>query len=176
MNAPLNAFHCQVRFRQPRLEDGQFIHALIQRSPPLDLNSCYAYLLHGWHFAETCIIAEREGKMVGYISGYIPPQQPDTLFIWQVVTDASVRGTGLAQTLMAGLLARPACKAVRFIETTVSPSNAASRRCFEKLAAKLQCPLQVHEHIGTHHFPNPAAHEAEDLLRIGPFPTHNTSP
>ena len=48
------------RLRPPTPADGAALHALIRNSPPLDLNSCYAYLLHGLHFADTCVLAAAE--------------------------------------------------------------------------------------------------------------------
>lgn len=158
-----------LTLRQPEKADGLRVYELIKQSPPLDLNSCYSYLLHSWHFADTCILAEEGDVLAAYISGYIPPKQHDTLFIWQVVTAARFRGTGLALTLLAGLLARPGCHNVRFLETTVSPSNTASARLFTKLAERLGCPLSIStqfeaDAFGTH------GHESEQLYRIGPFP------
>ena len=125
-----------LALRQPEKADGLRIYELIEQSPPLDLNSCYSYLLHSWHFADTCILAEEGDILAGYISGYIPPKQHDTLFIWQVVVGERYRGTGLALTLLAGLLARHSCRDVCFLETTVSPSNKASARLFAKLAER----------------------------------------
>lgn len=164
-----------VRFRPPLPADAAAIHALIGRSPPLDLNTCYAYLLQAHHFADTCIMAEQDGEVVGYVSGYRPPRQPDTLFIWQVVTDRRLRGTGLAATLIAGLLARPACADVRHIETTVSPSNIASARVFRKLSERLQCPLRTAALFTADQFGG-NAHEDEILFQIGPFSAADPQP
>lgn len=158
-----------LALRAPEKADGLRVYELIKASPPLDLNSCYAYLLHSWHFADTCILAEEGDILAGYISAYIPPTQHDTLFVWQVVTAERYRGTGLALTLLAGLLARPSCRDVRFLETTVSPSNTASARLFTKLAERLQCPLTISTQFDADAFGS-EGHEPEQLFRIGPFP------
>lgn len=158
-----------LTLRQPDQADGLRVYELIKQSPPLDLNSCYAYLLHSWHFADTCILAEEGDILAGYISAYIPPTQHDTLFVWQVVCAERYRGTGLALTLLAGLLARPACRDVRFLETTVSPSNTASARLFTKLAERLNCPLTISTQFDAELFGS-EGHEPEHLFRIGPFP------
>lgn len=63
-----------LTLRQPEKADGLRVYELIEQSPPLDLNSCYSYLLHSWHFADTCILAEEGDILAGYISGYIPAQ------------------------------------------------------------------------------------------------------
>ena len=167
LKPPVAAAHT-LALRQPEKADGLRVYELIEQSPPLDLNSCYSYLLHSWHFADTCILAEEGDILAGYISGYIPPKQHDTLFIWQVVVAERYRGTGLALTLLAGLLARHSCRDVCFLETTVSPSNKASARLFTKLAERLNCPLTISTHFEADLFGS-HGHEAEQLFRIGPF-------
>jgi L-2,4-diaminobutyric acid acetyltransferase len=162
----------KVILRTPRKEDGAAIYQLVKSSPPLDLNSCYAYLLQAQHFSESCIVAEHNGAIVAYVSAYIPPQQPDTLFVWQVVTASAYRGTGMAATLISGLLARPACQAVRYIDTTVSPSNIASARVFRKLGERLGCRINTSILFAASDFSG-AGHEDEVLFRIGPFAPAN---
>lgn len=157
--------------RPPTIRDGATLHSLIQRCPPLDPNSCYAYLLHGLHFSDTCILAEHaDHGVAAYISAYLPPGRPDTLFVWQVAVDAHHRGAGLARTLLHNLLARPACAGVRWLETTVSPGNLPSTHLFESLARELGCSCTVSELFAVTDF-GAANHEAEHLFRIGPL-TH----
>src|SRR3546814_7090005 len=50
-------------FRNPVAEDAQAIHDLIAACPPLDTNSLYCNLLQCTHFAETCVLAERDGEI-----------------------------------------------------------------------------------------------------------------
>ena len=45
---------------------------------PLDENSMYCNLVQCEHFSETCVIAELDGVIVGWISAFIPPDAPDT--------------------------------------------------------------------------------------------------
>lgn len=159
------------RLRPPDPGDGPALHALIQRSPPLDLNSLYAYLLHGLHFAGTCVLAEQDGRACGYISAYCPPGRPDTLFVWQVAVAPGHRGQGLAAAMLRHLLARPACRALRWLETTVGPANQASTRLFQGLARDLGCPCAVTPLFSADTFGD-GSHEAEHLFRLGPLPMH----
>src|SRR5690606_17223851 len=78
-----------IVLRAPVAEDAADLHQLVADCPPLDPNSLYCNLLHCSHFSGTSVAAVRrdeQGKerLVGFISGYIPPGQPDTLFVWQV--------------------------------------------------------------------------------------------
>ena len=51
----------------------------------LDTNSAYMYLLFGSHFRNTSLVAhDAHGRVVGFIAAYVPPSDPDALFVWQV--------------------------------------------------------------------------------------------
>src|SRR5690606_21532662 len=66
----------EIVFRRPSELDGPQVTALIADCPPLDVNSAYCNLLQCSHFADTCVVAERAGQIVGWISGYRPPSAP----------------------------------------------------------------------------------------------------
>jgi len=149
--------------------DGQAIHRLVSQCPPLDLNSPYLYLLLSEHYADTCVLAEDSArKVVGFVSAYIPPKHPDVLFVWQVAVHPLARGCGLGRRMLQHLLERPASSAIKFIETTVGPDNAASRGVFAGLARQLQAPCSDSALFEPELF-GPEGHEEERLLRIGPF-------
>lgn len=154
--------------RAPRRADGCAVHALVAECPPLDLNSIYAYLLLSEHFAQSCVLAEdAQGRLNGFISAYVPPAKPDVLFVWQVAVRACARGRGLGRLMLHHILERPGLAAVRAIEATVSPGNAASRRMFESFAGQLRapvrdCPLFERQLFGAD------GHADERLLHIGP--------
>lgn len=158
----------EIVLRQPNAEDGYALHQLIDACAPLDPNSVYCNLLQCSHFAETGVAAERNGELVGFISGYVPPQQPDTLFIWQVAVHESGRGHGLGKRMLKEILKRPACDQVRYLDTTITEDNQASWNLFLSLARDLNAQTQrsvIFErdrHFG-------GQHDAEHLLRIGPF-------
>ena len=155
-------------FRAPQSSDGPAIWQLIAACPPLDTNSLYCNLLQCTHFADTCIIAERDGEICGWISGYRLPQDSDSMFVWQVAVDASMRGKGLGKLMLNALFARPALQGVKRLLTTVTPSNLSSRRMFAGFAAQLGLTVDVSPyfesdaHLG-------GAHEAEELVSIGPI-------
>jgi L-2,4-diaminobutyric acid acetyltransferase len=154
--------------RKPTGEDGFQLYELIRRSPPLDTNSVYCYALIGKHFADTSMVAELDGDIVGFISAYIPPGREDTIFIWQVAVDEKARGHGLAKLMLFSLLERPECGKVHYLETTVSPSNTASRRLFERLASENGVEVEESEFLAEEDFGD-QQHESEPLLRVGPL-------
>ena len=158
-----------IVLRRPIPEDGAAVHALIASAPPLDVNSTYAYLLLCHHFSETCVVAELNGKLVGFISGYIPPAQPDTFFVWQVAVHSDARGCGLGVSMLRYLLQSQAIGHIHYLDTTVSPSNAASRAMFARLARDLETVISEQPLFPKSLFGPDAGHEDEMLLRIGPF-------
>ena len=163
--APPQAFS----LRAIRKTDGRAVHRLVAQCPPLDLNSLYAYLLLSEHHADTCVLAEDGARnVVGFVSAYIPPRHPDVLFVWQVAVHPSARGCGLGRRMLRHVLGRAASSAVRYIETTVGPGNAASRSVFAGLARQLHADCSENALFELELF-GPAGHEEERLLRIGPF-------
>lgn len=157
-----------VSLRVPTKQDGQAIHQLIKQCPPLDLNSVYTYLLLCEHFQQTCVVAEIDGQLCGFVSAYLHPQHPDVLFVWQVAVHERARGMGLGKQMLTSLLNRPSTRQVRFLETTVGPDNVASRRMFHALAGDCRAEVQESALFESGLF-GPGGHDDECLLRIGPI-------
>jgi L-2,4-diaminobutyric acid acetyltransferase len=157
-----------IVYRKPVSEDGMAVNRLIGQCKPLDENSVYCNLLQCSHFAETSIIALLDEKVVGFVSGYLVPAHSDTLFIWQIAVDESVRGRGLAKRLLSELLCRTVCRGVCYLEASIMPDNNASRAVFLSLAKELksECKESVMFDKDRHF---QGRHETEFLLRIGPF-------
>ena len=160
-----------LTLRQPVKEDGTKVYDLIRRAGTLDLNSAYCYLLLCDMFSQTCVVAEEDDRIVGFISGFYRQEQPSTLFVWQAAVDSSMRGRGLASSMLEELLRREHPEPLNYVEATVSPSNTASRRLFQSFADAYQVPVRELDESGyaPAMFPDAQSHEAEPLLRIGPF-------
>lgn len=163
----MSAMHtASLIFRKPSKQDGAAMWQLVRDSGGLDLNSSYAYLMMADIFPDTCAVACMDDKLAGFIIGYRKPQQPETLFIWQIGVDASCRGHGVGRKLLEELLQREENAAVRFVEATVSPDNIASRALFLGLAARRQAGCTVQEYYPCSLFPPSEQHEEELLFRI----------
>lgn len=157
-----------IVLRRPILEDGMGVYRLVESCPPLDANSSYCNLLQCSHFSATSVAAELAGSLVGFVSGYIVPDRGDTLFVWQVAVSKNARGVGLASRMLSEILTRQECKAVEYIETTITQDNQASWALFEGLAKKLSVNLKTSDWMDkTAHFSG--LHDSETLVRIGPF-------
>lgn len=164
-----------ITLRRPTKDDGYRLHQLIAQCPPLDTNSIYCNLLQCSHFADTAVVAERAGDMVGSVTGYRLPARPETLFIWQVAVHEQARGQGLARRMLEAIVSREECRGITHLETTITADNAASWGLFRGFARHLGAEISWSEHFRqAEHFGG--QHASEFLVRIGPFAGTGQSP
>ncbi|MFF9239528.1 diaminobutyrate acetyltransferase [Streptomyces sp. NPDC014801] len=160
---------------RPSVADGAALWRIARDSEALDLNSSYSYLLWCRDFADTSAVVRREdGEPVGFVTGYVRPERPHTLLVWQVAVDAAYRGKGLAATLLDALTARlGAERGITDVETTITPGNTASERLFTSFADRHGARVEREVLFDTGLFPD-GPHDPEVLYRIGPLtlPSH----
>ncbi|APZ95444.1 diaminobutyrate acetyltransferase [Fuerstiella marisgermanici] len=159
----------QLRLRPPSVEDAASIWRIVNESGVLDRNSSYLYLLMCRDFARTCLVAESDGEVVGFVIGYRPPDRPHVLFVWQIAVAPAAQGQGLGLRLLTDLVRR--CNGDEFpeyVDATIAPSNTASRRLFQALATTFDTQLTEASGFAESDFP-PGDHEAEPVIRIGPL-------
>jgi len=92
------------------------------------------------------------------------------LFVWQVAVDPLAQKRGLAGSMLRGIIERDCNSDMKYIETTVTKDNKASRAMFKSLARKLGTDIEESLMFDKkRHFLN--LHDSEYKLRIGPFDT-----
>lgn len=155
----------RIQIRHVLPEDGQKIWSLVKNSRVLDLNSAYCYLLLCHHFRNTCLVAETDGELAGFVTAYTLPGDETTLFIWQIGVEHKARGQGIARKLLRELLASAHCKKIHQIQATISPSNTASLALFRSLAQELGTTLKEQAYFEPSLFPG-NQHESENLVTI----------
>ncbi|MFI1167843.1 diaminobutyrate acetyltransferase [Streptomyces sp. NPDC020801] len=155
---------------RPTVADGTALWRLAKDSGTLDVNSSYSYLLWCRDFAATSAVARgADGEPVGFVTGYVRPDRPRTLLVWQVAVDAGQRGRGLAARLLDELAARVAAeRGLAFVETTITPGNTASERLFTSFGARHGAAVEREVLFATEQFPD-GPHDPEILYRIGPL-------
>lgn len=154
-----------VKFRKPTKEDGSDVWRLIADSGKLDENSMYCNLLQCDHFSDTCIIAELDGEIIGWISGYLPPDDDTTFFVWQVAVSEKARGRGVAKRMLKELMRRKECQKVERLQTTITKDNDASWALFRSFARSCDAELtdEVHFHEEAHF---DGEHDTEHMVTI----------
>ncbi|MFF8808227.1 diaminobutyrate acetyltransferase [Streptomyces omiyaensis] len=155
---------------RPRIGDGAQLWRLARESKALDVNSSYSYLLWCRDFAETSAVArDEDGRPLGFVTGYLRPDAPGTLLVWQVAVDPSYRGFGIAGALLDHLSERVAGTGpLDAVETTITPDNEASERLFSAYARRHGADVRRTVLFPSGAFPAPG-HEAEVLHRIAPL-------
>lgn len=156
----------KIVLRKPQKNDAKQIVNLIKIGGTLDLNSEYLYLLQCTHFQDTCCVALYEDQIIGFVSGYRIPNETEKLFIWQVAVNSAFRGQNLAMNLILDITKRQTLP-IHYIISTVSPSNSASARVFEKVAHFFKTTLTYNTLFAIDDFLD--AHEEEVQFCIGPF-------
>ncbi|WP_043808460.1 diaminobutyrate acetyltransferase [Rhodococcus triatomae] len=160
-----SARSAMINCRRPTVDDAIRIWEIARDSRVLDLNSSYAYLLWCRDFHDTCVVAELDGRVVGFVTGFVRPADPGTLFVWQVAVDESARGHGIAASMLGDLMDHLAHQGISRLETTISPDNTASIALFTALARNRYTTITKRELFTPSHFPD--SHESEELYIIG---------
>jgi L-2,4-diaminobutyric acid acetyltransferase len=160
----------ELQIDRPTVADGAALWRIARDSKVLDLNSSYSYLLWCRDFAATSAVArDGSGEPVGFVTGYLRPDRPRTLLVWQVAVDEAYRGRGLAATLLDALAVRASAEQrITAVETTITPGNTASERLFGAFAERHDADLEREVLFDTGLFPD-GPHEPEVLYRIGPL-------
>lgn len=155
-----------INVRAPRLNDGAAMWRLTRDTGVLDLNSSYQYLLWCRDFSTTSVVgvSEDQESLLGFITGFLRPDDPTTLMIWQVAVDAAARGHGLASRMLDYLVDTTNAQ---HLETTVTDDNAASKGLFVSLAERHGANHDVTALFTPELYPD--GHDTEYLHRIGPL-------
>lgn len=148
-------------------EDGAALWELVKTTGKLELNTSYCYLLFSKLFSQTCLVVEIDGQLAGFVMAFQPPEQEDTVFVWQVGVHPAYRGRGLATKLLAALFEEN--PNYSYLEASVTPSNAASLALFRGFAKRRNTRCEEGTFLASHCFPK--QHETEKLLRVGPLVT-----
>ncbi|MBU1168004.1 MAG: diaminobutyrate acetyltransferase [Proteobacteria bacterium] len=157
-----------ISYRHPVTSDGKYFFDLAIQSETLDVNSCYHYLIQCRHFSKTSMVAEYEGEIVGFVTGHIPPDEPLTLFVWQVTVAKKFRGRGLALGMLNALVTSLKDKRITEIKTTITKENRASIQLFKALSAIIRVPHHFNDVYFSEEQFGKSGHDAEILFRIGP--------
>lgn len=159
-----------LQYRRPSVEDGGSMWELVKETGVLDVNSSYSYLMLSKFFSDTCLVAvdETEERLAGFVTGFRPPQNSNSYFVWQIAVSDHYRGQGIATRLIKHLVGE--LEGIDYITATISPSNKASQSLFARLAKDYNTSVRVSPADGfsAHQFPE-GHHEDEHFYSVGPI-------
>lgn len=157
----------EFAIENPFAADAAAMWRIARDSRSLDLNSSYAYLLWCTHFRSTSVVAKLGAEAIGFVTGYVPPEHPDTIMIWQIAVSDEYRGRGVALAMLNAVINRGGPGGYRWLKTTIGPSNEASVALFTALADQRLSIISRTSMFSTADFPD--SHEPEDLYTVGPL-------
>jgi predicted GNAT superfamily acetyltransferase len=136
---------------------------LIRHAVPSDCESILSVVSSWWgrpiesdmfsrfflaHFSETCLIAERNGRFIGFLIGFLSQTHADEAYIRFVVVHPQERGAGVGRALYERFFDIAAKHQRCVIRSVTSPSNTKSVAFHERLGFAIE--PQEHEE---NHFP-----------------------
>jgi L-2,4-diaminobutyric acid acetyltransferase len=95
----------------------------------------YAYWILENYYSSTCIVAEENNNIIGFISG-MPSIDRGSIFIWQICVHSDYRGKGISVLLLDALIKKAKELKFKKIELSISDSNAISQSLFKSYAKK----------------------------------------
>lgn len=156
----------RVLFRRPEPADARAVWKLVNDSDQLDNNSEYYYMIWFRDFARTSAVATLDGEVIGFLSGYRRPDQPDTYFVWQEAVRPRHGIPFLGVKLFDHAVQEQLLKGARYVEATVSEANAPIVMVLKRFAKRWNAPVEKRVLFSGDSFGD--GHHEETLYRIGP--------
>ncbi len=75
------------------------------------------------HFADTCIVAEQDGELAGFVIGFVSQSKPDSAYIHFTSTNPAFRGQGIGRKLydrFYQIVAEKECSKIYSVTSTVN--------------------------------------------------------
>lgn len=155
----------KIEIGPPSIADGVRMWELAVASQVLDAKPRYAYALWCRDFARTSVVARRDGEVVGYVTGYLRPEAPSTVFVWQVCVSSAAQGAGVGGGMLDAVFG--AVAGTDRMETTITPDNDSSIALFTKFAQRQGLTVDRTELFGRDVLGDD--HEPEFLYSIRPI-------
>ena len=113
-----------LTFRRPTVDDHPRIHAVIDEWwGGRSLRHLFPRL-YLEHMASTSWIVEREdGRLAGFLIGFISPDHPDTAYVHMVATDPNLRQRGIGRALYERAFADAAGRGAVRMTAVTWPGN-----------------------------------------------------
>lgn len=114
-------------------------------------------------FRDTSVVAELEGEVVGFVTAYRLPYDPQTLFVWHADVAEAARDRGLASRMLGHLMRQEACVGITRVQTTITSMDERAWTLFRRFA-RWQCShMEIQPFITRALF---TRHEADHLVTV----------
>ncbi|WP_304508617.1 GNAT family N-acetyltransferase [Anaerotignum sp.] len=97
----------------------------------------YIYWMLGKYFPSTCLVAEENGQVLGYIGALLSAEKRK-IFIWQIAVKSEERGRQIGRKLLQSVLLTAGDMGIMQLEIAINDKNSSCRHMVEKLVQDLQ--------------------------------------
>ncbi|WP_150238775.1 diaminobutyrate acetyltransferase [Nocardiopsis quinghaiensis] len=156
----------RVVFRRPEPSDAHAVREMVDASEELDNNSEYYYMIWFRDFARTSMVADLDGEVIGFLSGYRRPDRPDTYFVWQEAVTPRHGIPFLGVKLFDHAVEQELLAGARYVEATVSEANTPIVMVLKRFAKRWGADIDRSVLFTSADFGG--GHHEETLYRIGP--------
>lgn len=123
-----------MEVRNIREGDSAAVLKLIEKCGPyVAPYNVYAYWILENYYSSTCIVAEDNNNIIGFVSG-MPSIDKGSIFIWQICVHSDYRGKGISVLLLDSLIKKAKELGFKKIELSISNSNVISQSLFKSYA------------------------------------------
>ncbi|AQU81280.1 MULTISPECIES: diaminobutyrate acetyltransferase [unclassified Halomonas] len=158
-------------YMHPSISDATSIYHIAQKTPQLDSYPEYFYLLWCRDFKNTSLVAKKRENIAGFIIGYLRPDDPQTLLLWQQAMSKETINKGIGIKLLYNLTKQCSLKGTRFIEATIDPSNKGAEKTLKGISKLFNTKISKKDIFDENLFST--NHHKEVLVRIGPLMEEN---
>lgn len=117
---------------------------LTQGEPFVASYQNYIYWMLGRYFPSTCLVAEEDGRVLGYIGALLSPEK-QTLFVWQIAVKSDERGRQIGRKLLENVIMAAKNMGITQLEFAINDENIICRRMVEKLVQDLESTITEKE-------------------------------
>lgn len=166
MKHPLELFEQPIpTLRAPDRDDEKDIVALVESSSSEAMRKVHGNLIANRFSPETSVVAELDGKLVGWALAYVLPFDPETLFIWKVEVSECAEDTGLSSLMLGHLMRQDACQDVTRVQTSLPSDDEDSWFLFRRFANWQRSRMKIQPFFTQALFPQ-KRHKNENLVTI----------
>ncbi|QUH05534.1 diaminobutyrate acetyltransferase [Saccharopolyspora erythraea] len=157
----------EVVFRTPEPKDGQAVWEMVSNDRQLDTNSPYYYTMWFRDFAHESLVATVRDEIVGFLTGYRRPDEPETYVVWQEAVRPRHGIPNLGVDIFEHAAAQQIADGAKYVEATVSANNKPIIWVLKKFAKAHAAEVETGVLFPSDYFPG--EHHDEVLYRIGPI-------
>lgn len=109
---------------------------LTQGEPFVASYNHYIYWMLGKYFSSTCLVAEEQDQILGYIGALVSAEK-QKVFVWQIAVKSNERGRHIGRKLLENVVLATKKMGIEQLEIAINEENHSCRHMVEKLVQDL---------------------------------------